>query len=180
VMLSFLASCSEGAKGNYRLLNADDVWDKMTSARDMPVPAADAAPELNSDVGSEAMTSDTHIGSPLTSPSENLDAYHQTLEMSQAEYDVLDKNFETDIRALNQVSGTKNEKKIIWRTTQLHLSRLINLQKVIKRAMSGLDAGEVGTTGRHHALRDSNKALLRTIEARITTIQNRLDSFIFE
>lgn len=159
--LFFLISCSGGGGAAGPSLNADDRWDWMARERDKPLPT-DEPDNEQADISPQpsAIRSDKEINN-----------FRAILGKADKEYFGIATALDRDFR---QKPQKQVEKQDLWRTIQLHLSRLVNIQKNMIRALKGLD--NVSAPG-DLALLDHGRVLLKEIDGRIERTQKYLDDF---
>ncbi|GEM_PF-2250503 len=176
--LLFLASCSRGENGAGPSLNADDLWDQMAAERARPLPivarlnatsdasANDASANDASEGDSEAFLKPPPPETGSFSP-EELDAQRELLRNALKKY----QNISQNISEIYSVGTPLNaeERQARMQTVQLYLSRLINLEKSMVRAMNLLEK-----TGEDQSLLDQSRDLRGIISGRIMATQKRL------
>ncbi len=163
----FLMACSGGDKGSSSLLNADDLWDRMAEERQRPLPDPEKS---DSDEIQEQLPI---ASSPAPLSADDIEQYRETLRSADQKYQLVTTSLEHGFDDLLQAIATDGDRQAAWRTMQLHLSRLISLQKNVAQALETLK-GENKDPAQLAKARD----LLVEISETITETQNRLNEFI--
>ncbi len=162
-----LMACSGGDKGSSALLNADDLWDRMAEERQKPFPAAG-----ESDSG-ELPEQMPDASSPAPLSADEMGQYHETLRSADKKYQHVMASLERGFDDLLQAIATDGDRQAEWRTMQLHLSRLISLQKDVTQALTALQGGDEEPI----QLAKARELQIRITES-IAETQNRLNEFI--
>ena len=159
--LFFLISCSGGGGAAGPSLNADDRWDWMARERDKPLPA------------DEPDNEQTDLSPPPTAIRSDgeVNNFRAILGKADKEYFGIATALDRDI---SQKAEKAADKRSLWRTVQLHLSRLVIIQKNMIRAIKGLD--NMSAPG-DQAMLEHGRVLLKEIDRRIERTQKYLDDF---
>jgi len=172
ISLLFLTSCTDGKGSDKASLNADDLWDQMAAERAKPLPLYKQAD--NSDAN-ESPTPYVGLGREQTM-GHLLDVLHK----SQKKYDAVSKALEASIQDMEKEGKKGAEWDSLWRTIQLHLSRLSNLKNEIHQAMTGY-AGKFKSGEKippqDIILIDDNVRLMAEITEHISRTRNSLNKF---
>ncbi len=170
ISLFVLTSCTDGKGGEKASLNADDLWDKMAAERAKPLPVNEQAD--NSDVN-ESPAPYVGLGREQT-------VAHQldVLQNSKKKYGTISRALEASIRDLKKEGKRGAAWESLWRTVQLHLSRLSNLKNEIHQAMTGyagrFKSGEK-IPPQDRVLFDDNVRLMAIISDHISRTRNSLN-----
>ncbi|VAV99851.1 hypothetical protein MNBD_ALPHA01-1744 [hydrothermal vent metagenome] len=162
-----LMACSGGDKGSSALLNADDMWDRMAEERQKPFPAME-----ESDSG-EIPEQLPAASSPAPLSADDVEQYRETLRSADKKYQHVMASLERGFDDLLQAIATDGDRQAEWRTMQLHLSRLISLQKDVTQALTALKSGDEDPSQLAKA-----RDLQVKIPKSIAETQNRLNEFI--
>ncbi len=174
--LLFLASCSRGENGAGPSLNADDLWDQMAAERARPLPiaarlnaASDASAANDASEGdSEAFLKPAPPETGSFSP-EEFDAQRELLRNALKKYQRISQDISGALTMDSEPSLNGEDRQAQIQTVQLYLSRLINLEKSMVRAMNLLEK-----TGEDQSLLDQGGDLRGIISGRIMATQKRL------
>ncbi len=163
----FLMACSGDDRGSSALLNADDLWDRMAEERQKPLP------DLEKSDSAEIPEQLPVASSPVPLSADDIEQYRETLRLADKKYQHIMASLERGFDDLLQAIATDGDRQAEWRTMQLHLSRLISLQKDVTQALTALQGGDEDPSQLAKA-----RDLRVKIPKSITETQNRLSEFI--
>jgi len=170
ISLLVLTSCADGNGGDKVSLNADDLWDQMAAERAKPLPVNEQAD--NSDAN-ESPAPYVGLGREQTVADQL-----NVLQNSKKKYDTISRALEASIRDLVKEGKGGAAWESLWRTVQLHLSRLSNLKNEIHQAMTGyagrFKSGEE-IPPQDRVLFDDNMRLMAIISDHISRTRNSLN-----
>lgn len=161
----FLASCSGDNKRDRPSLDADDRWQWMAGEKAKPLPVSEADDES---VDSRSLPSSVGLSA------NEINKLWAVLDKADKEYYGIANSLDRDFSKVPGAEAKEADRQVLWRTMQLHLSRLVNMQKYMIRAIRGLDPL---SEHKDQPLLDHGRELLKEITQRIEHTQKYLDDF---
>lgn len=167
ILPMMLQSCSHDDE-SWPSLQADDRWDQMDEERKSPLPRQEVSP-----TGGESQSDQDEM--PIDVSRQNLtvaeiDSQWSTLTSAQKKYQTIS----TDMGAAFQdLAKATSQREDIWRTLQLHLSRLENLKSNVGRAIGSL-TGREGLTSENLKILKDSRTLLVDLEKKAESAHKRL------
>ena len=168
--LVILSSCSEGGSGDRPSLNADDLWDRLDEERQKPLP--DGQEKSQSPDSREILSDSLPVVSPEILSIADIKSYEESLQTAEEKYQVIAAALDAGFIALENVGGSARDRQDKWRTIQLYLSRLTNLQKSMDRAINIVEDNHID----NQRLLMQSRELLVVVADRISRTRSRLDT----